>query len=661
VGSGLIGVTNNEQGRDFLFPIIKNNLQLSYAYYTVGATETYVGFTRFLNGDVAFSYGNELNSYWMDWTPYMNVSSTQVPLDYSAPTYYQLTADAWYNTAVDAGIAQWSAPYIYGSMMANTSALDLSQSIWISSFCPILNFSDPAQPIIGIASADYTLGRIQKFLSTIYTSPNTNVYILESKTGYMLASSNLVDMLYNVSADNPRMELLKSRIPQMNLIAQALTNQYGPLFTNSTIENQAYIIDNKNYYLSTARFQDEYGLDWTIVVLLCIDDYRYIVTTFNTTVLTVVAIVCICSVISGLLFALVLTRPLDTLGKQMDQLRKLENNSQNSEVLHLVPVKKGKKSSFLHELNVLQKHFTKLEKVVQGFSKYVPVEIVRELLESEHSWSLLRPFVEYRNISVLFTDIVSFTSICEALEPHTLMTMMTQYFETVSEVIRKNGGTLDKYIGDSIMAMFNAPSNVHDYEYLSVLTAIEIEQALDVINSEFIRNGLPALRTRVGVHCGQAFVGNSGSSFRLSYTCMGDTVNLASRLESINNHYGTFKLISQVLHEQVQDRIVCRMIDLVAVKGKTQGVRIYEPLTLNYTENEVNWPRVEKLKEFATKHNVAMGYYLAGEFEKSKKLFIEQLNQYPNDKPTMVMVDRCEKYLTEPPVDWDGIHKATSK
>ena len=184
--------------------------------------------------------------------------------------------------------------------------------------------------------------------------------------------------------------------------------------------------------------------------------------------------------------------------------------------------------------------------------KFVPKEIVMDFLtEEQNGGDLFKPFVSEKKVAILFSDIESFTSISENLHPRQLISMLNVYFEEASNVVRSHSGTLDKYIGDSIMAFWNAPHDLEHYEIQACRAAIEMQRVIGELNERFLNDGLPPFNTRIGVHVGNVLVGNTGSSFRLSYTIMGDSVNLGSRLEGLNKLYGTRTLISHDCKTQV--------------------------------------------------------------------------------------------------------------
>jgi adenylate cyclase len=212
-------------------------------------------------------------------------------------------------------------------------------------------------------------------------------------------------------------------------------------------------------------------------------------------------------------------------------------------------------------------------RVRAAFLHYVNPEIADLLAEDP---SRLRLGGERRPISVLFSDIRGFTGIAEHMPPEKLGEMLGQYLEAMTEVVFTHGGLLDKYIGDAVMAFWGAPVSTDDHATLCCRAALDMMAELERLNRGWADVGLPQLGIRIGINSGMAIVGNFGSSQRFSYTAVGDTVNLASRLEHLNKEFGTGVLISGDTRAAIGDEFVCREVGHTAVRGRTQATTMYE-------------------------------------------------------------------------------------
>lgn len=208
-----------------------------------------------------------------------------------------------------------------------------------------------------------------------------------------------------------------------------------------------------------------------------------------------------------------------------------------------------------------------------AFSKYVSKDVVEEILRNENA-------IELRGqklyMSVYFSDIRGFTSFSEKMDPVDLSNMLNRYFTPMSAIITKHQGTIDKYIGDAIMAMFGAPINYADHAEKACSAALDCVEALEKINIEFAEKNWPKIDIGIGVNTGYMNAGNIGSETIQNYTVIGDSVNLGSRLESLTKEYGVKIIISQFTYEIVKNKFKCRELAEVNVKGKAEPVKVYE-------------------------------------------------------------------------------------
>ena len=211
------------------------------------------------------------------------------------------------------------------------------------------------------------------------------------------------------------------------------------------------------------------------------------------------------------------------------------------------------------------------------FSKFVSKDVVDELLKHPEKIALGGA---KREITIFFSDIRGFTTLSEALSPEELVKLLNEYLSTMTEIIIECKGTIDKYMGDAIMAFWGAPVDLEDHPYYACVAALVQMDKLAELQASWKERNLPSIDIGIGLNTGSAVVGNMGSSQRMDYTCMGDTINLGSRLEGSNKTYGTNIIISEYTYERVKERVYARELDLVQVKGKTHPVRIYELIGL---------------------------------------------------------------------------------
>jgi adenylate cyclase len=309
--------------------------------------------------------------------------------------------------------------------------------------------------------------------------------------------------------------------------------------------------------------------------------------------------------------------------------------------------------SMFAEIRAAEESLERAKTALRAMVKYVPVDLVRRLYESGRDPAL---GAELMDVSLMFTDIEGFTSHAEALPPAKLAETLGRYLEAATVAVEGTGGIVDKYIGDALMVMWNAPSPIADHARAACDGALACARATAACaESAWWRGeGLPPWRTRFGLHAGRVLVGHFGAPERLSYTAMGDGVNLAARLEGLNKLYGTTILASEDLRAQAGDRFVFRLVDRVAVKGKARGVAVYELLGLaadaEVAANAARLAPYEDALRAAWERRFERALELAGPLAAA------------GDGPAAVLAARCRAWLAAPPpADWDGTFVATSK
>lgn len=309
--------------------------------------------------------------------------------------------------------------------------------------------------------------------------------------------------------------------------------------------------------------------------------------------------------------------------------------------------------TFIYMGITIFKYFTeerKKKELKKTFSRYVSPAIVDELLKDP---SNLKLGGKKQHMTVMFSDVRGFTTISEKLPPEELSDLLNRYLSPMTEIVFENKGTLDKYMGDAIMAFFGAPITYEDHARLAVRCALQSLVKLKELQDLFSSEGLPPIDIGIGINTGSMSVGNMGSNIVQSYTVMGDAVNLGSRLEGINKEYGTRIIISEFTYAEVKDHFICREVDRVRVKGKNEPIRIFEVLR-EAPPSDAD----EQLLLFGKCYEM----YHAKKFAESLAGFQRCLEMKPDDPVAALYVERCQDYLAEPPPqDWDGVHVMKTK
>ena len=285
------------------------------------------------------------------------------------------------------------------------------------------------------------------------------------------------------------------------------------------------------------------------------------------------------------------------------------------------------------------------------FGTYVPKELVAEMSKNPGDYSMQG---ESREMTVLFSDVRDFTSISEGLTPEGLKDLMNTYLTAMTEKVQEKRGTIDKYIGDAIMAFWGAPLTDPDHATHALESAMSMQKSLRSLDTEFAKRGWPALHIGVGLNCGLMSVGDMGSKFRRAYTVMGDAVNLASRLEGLTKEYGVGILVTENIVKAAPS-FSYRQVDKVRVKGKLEGVAIYEPLGKT---NEVG----EQTALEADRFHKGLDFYRAQRWDDAEKVFKNLAFASPETKLYRLYLERIAHFRQEPPpAGWDGVFTFKTK
>lgn len=295
----------------------------------------------------------------------------------------------------------------------------------------------------------------------------------------------------------------------------------------------------------------------------------------------------------------------------------------------------------------------KARRAVKGvFENFMDPKVVQEVLKDPDDIKLGG---EEKEITVYFSDIEKFSTISEKLQPAELIELLNEYLSEMTDLILDHGGFLDKYIGDAIVAAFGAPLPQSDHAVRACLATIDNQKRLAELNEKFKAEGRLQIKARIGLNSGTVLVGNVGSTNRLSYTVIGDEVNLGARLEAANKYYGTYTMISERTYELARDHIEVRELDLLRVVGKQKPVKVFELID---RKGEIQ----EAQREVLDLYEEGLREYRKKEWQKAISLFQKALDKDPHDGPSLTYVERCKLYEQEPPPeDWDGVYTLTAK
>lgn len=302
------------------------------------------------------------------------------------------------------------------------------------------------------------------------------------------------------------------------------------------------------------------------------------------------------------------------------------------------------------EINRMAEQLESMRSGLRSFQKYVPAELVRRLIARGVDAELGGA---QQPLTVFMSDIEGFTSLSEVIAPDALVHHLSEYLTVVTDCLLRTGATVDQYIGDAVLAFWNAPEPFDDHARRACEAALSAQAAIEGLNRRWREQGLPvAFHTRMGLNTGLAIVGNIGSENRMGYTAIGDQINLTSRLESANKHYGTSILLSEQTRNALPPgTFVTRLVDELVAYGKTVPIKAYE---LVGRQGEVPTNVLDTVAEY----EAAFALYRRRAFEDAAR----RLEPHAADAPSRVLLQRCRNYLDQPPPDdWDGSFLLTSK
>lgn len=306
----------------------------------------------------------------------------------------------------------------------------------------------------------------------------------------------------------------------------------------------------------------------------------------------------------------------------------------------------AKEMTRILESTIRMKRKIKFERNIRkAFSRFVPEQIIDELVDSAETEAKVG-VGEKRDVAILFCDIRSFTNISECNKPETVVGFLNRYFTAMCTIIKKHGGTVDKFMGDAIMAIFGAPVSYEDNARRALAAAYEMRETIDKIPLDdlILPQGMK-FKAGIGIHYGDVIVGSIGSADKTDYSVIGDNVNLGSRIEGLTKTYGTMILVSGAVKDQIKsNEFIYRHLDNVKVKGKEKPVPIYA------VDRSID-DFTSKYREYYDK---ALGLYTKGVWNLAKEYFQKALDECETDMAAKLMVERCDEFIVHPPVNWDG-------
>ncbi len=538
---------------------------------------------------------------------------------------FQVTYDPrvrdWYQRAMQTRSNSWSDIYIFSTTkepgIANSYPLQSNQG-----------------KEFGVIGADIPLNGLKEILKDIQFK---GICLILTSKGELVATpfnDETAKVLGN-EAQLVSINDLKDKLPAAAFKHYLQENQPKALFN----------FEEKRYVSVVTPFEEALFKNWLFMTIMPEEELvGAIKRTHEQTMMMSLGIL----IISVLLISYMAHR----IAKPIIQLAKQANSITQFDLSEPTKVRSG-----IIEIQLLQSSITAMRRSLVSFGKFVPRSLVRKLIDKGIE---VKIGGKTKKVTIFFSDIAGFTTVSETYSPDKLMIHLSEYLEELTNIIIQEQGTIDKYIGDAIMAFWGAPQTDRDHALHACKAALRCQKRLEDLNRKWNFEKKPILETRIGIHTGDVIVGNMGSTERLNYTILGDNVNLAARLEGVNKVFHTHIILSEETYQLIRDQVIARPLDMVAVKGKSIGIKIYELIALSGTD-PILIPTDQQI-DFAHQFDKAFTLYHEQRWHEAIAAFEYIIQSFGKDVTAEIYIKRCKVFQETPPgPDWDGVFHLETK
>ncbi|HEY6980926.1 adenylate/guanylate cyclase domain-containing protein [Reyranella sp.] len=455
-------------------------------------------------------------------------------------TTYDPRIRGWYRHTIDAKSTFVTDPDVF-------SALGL---VGFTIAAPFYAHGKP----LGVAAIDITLDGLSEYLAERKISPGTLSYILDSH-GLVIANSSRSK---TYASEDGQVELKHVTETGDDLPAAAIAARPRDQTTLYSFTHAG-----REYVASLSAVPPALGKHWQLFIIAPLSDFASGLQRNNERLLAFGLLAMALQLVIVYLLTGIVSAPLEKLAWKVNRIQEFERDSLPSQ------------DSPIREISVLSQAVDKLDSASKAFAAFVPVGLVKQLLQSDQKLELGG---HSRFLTIFFSDLEAFSSLSEEVPSQELLLRVSAYFGLVTHAVNAEHGTIDKFLGDGVMAFWGAPALLEDHAWRACVAALRIQKGMEKLNEQWRAQGLKPLNLRIGIHSDAVLVGNVGSPERMSYTVVGDGVNVAARLEGINKEYGTRICISHSVFKEAGERLCVRPVDEVTVKGRRSKIPIYELL-----------------------------------------------------------------------------------
>ncbi len=525
------------------------------------------------------------NSILTEECTYLDTDFNVVARESHSPPLNDRRTKRWYSDVIDWPRLAWSNPY---DISPGTQGISFS--------APIIS----NKQLIGIVGTDLALSSLSNvILDTVIGT-----------TGKAFVLNNAGEIILPV--------VLSGNMPY-------IIEEGYDIYTSSGQKNFILNSSGSPFVVEIFNFPLDVNTEWIVIMSAPLSDF------FDPILKSDIRSI-IVGFITLLIAALLIYIASGRIAKPINQLAEEVKQIQHLDFTETAPI-----VSNIYEISLLNSSIQTMRKVFASFTKYVPKDVVTQLIEHEKA---LITGGERKNMTILFSDISGFTTITESMTVEEISNYLTEYFEIFTKIILNSQGTIDKYIGDSVMAFWNSPVPVISHPVKACEACLNF-----IAETKNAKGKNPFLKsnTYFGINTGEVIVGNIGTSERISYTAIGTVVNTTDRLLKLNKTYNTTVIIGEIVRENLPAQFITRPLDFIAVKGRKQPIQIHELMGLSESPNKeliISEKEIELAKQFT----LAFNTFHKGNLKEAKKLFTDISKDYPKDEPTQIYLKRIEEH-----------------
>lgn len=537
------------------------------------------------------------------WT-FLDAARNRIGPDIETDASYDPRVRPWYRSAEALDGVSMTAAYIFASLKA--------PGITVSRRMP--------GSMEAILAADVTLSRLSSFLREQKVGKSGIVFIHNDR-GELIAFPDPDRTVKTIMTDGkPKLRPVKVTELGMPALAEAIRR------TSDGTRRSLFTVEGREYIASTAPLTDSFGADKRVAIVVPVDDFLGPIAAHRTRSLFFSLIPLLLAVLLIAWVSQWISQPIRAIADETTRIRSL-TFEESPRVI-----------SRITEIHQLASSVAAMKRTIRTFTQYVPKALVEQLIRSGNVQGLGG---ERRSLTIMFSDVANFTDMAEEMSPEDLMKKTSSYFQALGEIILDNKGSIDKYIGDAIMAFWNAPLDDPDHVANACWATLLCRARSRELDAQWASAGEAPMPTRFGLHTGDTVVGNIGSPDRMDYTALGASVNLAARLEGLNKRYGTELLVSETVYRQTSSLFLYRPIDTTTVKGISRPVTVFELCSAYQGPDAITATRAQRV--FCERWNEIYERAARKDWDSAYPLIRRFIDDYPEDRVAKLYAERCQR------------------